>query len=212
LAADILNAAARGEALRRGRQQKANTMCHSASALVARLDPAIWLVTAQAGSRRGGLIATFVNPASIVPELPRVVVGLAKQHYTWQLVEAGGSFALHLLGERHIDLVWRFGLSSARQTDKFSGLTVLPGVTASPLLADVLGWMQCKVESKLDTGDRTLYLAEVIGGQLESDDPPLTVSRMVELAPPDRRAELKRRMEFDAAVDAAAIRAWRQAR
>ncbi len=43
----------------------------AAAALIAWLDPAVWLVTAAANGRRSGLIATFVNPASIVADLPR---------------------------------------------------------------------------------------------------------------------------------------------
>src|SRR5438105_6132875 len=99
----------------------------AAGSLFARLDREIWLVTSQADGRRGGLIATFVNQASIVPDMPRVVVGLAKQHHTWELVQASGVFALHLLGQRHLEWVWRFGLSSGRQGDKFAGLEARPG-------------------------------------------------------------------------------------
>jgi flavin reductase (DIM6/NTAB) family NADH-FMN oxidoreductase RutF len=179
----------------------------AATALFARTDRELWLVTAQAGARRGGLIATFVSQASIVPDLPRVVVGLAKQHHTWELVEASGMFALHLLGERHVEWVWRFGLSSGRDGDKFAGLSVRAG--ACPLLDDALGWLQCKVEAKLDTGDRTIYLAEVVDGLARGDDMPLTVKRLLQLAGADRREELKRQMERDTAVDAAAILAWR---
>src|SRR5690348_16410731 len=113
------------------------------SAAVARLfahvDRELWLVTAAAGPRRGGLIATFVSTASIVPALPRVLVGLAKQHHTWELVEASDAFALHLLGEEHLDWVWRFGLRSGRALDKLEGLDVRPGAAGSPLLSDALG-------------------------------------------------------------------------
>src|SRR5579859_7129493 len=98
----------------------------AATSLFARLDREIWLLTSQADGRRGGLIATFVNQASIVPDMPRVLVGLAKHHYTWELVQASSVFALHLLGERHLEWVWRFGLSSARQGDKFAGLEARP--------------------------------------------------------------------------------------
>ena len=44
----------------------------------------------------GAFLATFVGQASLVPELPRVLVGLARQHHTWGLVEDSGAFALHL--------------------------------------------------------------------------------------------------------------------
>lgn len=109
-------------------------MSNQAFAVLDRVDPALWLVTAQAGARRGGLIATFVASASIVPEMPRVLVGLARQHHTWELVEQSGAFALHLLGERHLDWVWRFGITSGREGDKLAGLDVTAGATGSPLL------------------------------------------------------------------------------
>src|SRR5437764_167787 len=136
----------------------------AASTLIAWLDRELWLVTAQAGSRRGGLIATFVSPASIVADLPRMVVGLARTHHTWELVEASSAFALHLLGEQHLEWVWHFGLQSGRDVDKFEGLGFRTELTGSPLLDEAIGWLDCRVEARLDTGDRTVYLAEVLQG------------------------------------------------
>jgi flavin reductase (DIM6/NTAB) family NADH-FMN oxidoreductase RutF len=184
----------------------------AASTLFAWLDREVWLVTAQAGTRRSGLIATFVNPATIVPEIPRLLVGLAKQHYTWELVEAGNAFALHLLGEEHLDWVWRFGLQSGREQDKFDGLPVRNGATGSPLLDGAIGWLDCRVEARLDGGDRTVYLAEVVEGCVTHFAQPLTSRRLLELAPTECLAELKRQRHHDSQIDADAIVAWRQAR
>ena len=174
----------------------------------ASLDSTIWLVTACAGSRRGGLIATFVNQASIVASMPRVVIGLAKQHHTWELVHANSAFGLHLLGENQIDWVWRFGLRSGRTEDKLAGLR-LEARGNSPLLADALAWFDCRVEASLDTGDRTLFLGEVSDYRLLSPAPPLTMKRLLELASPEKLQQLKESLHRDAAVDAVAIRAWR---
>jgi flavin reductase (DIM6/NTAB) family NADH-FMN oxidoreductase RutF len=182
------------------------------SALFADLDRELWLITAQAGHRRGGLIATFVSQASIVPELPRVLVGVARQHHTWQLIEQAEAFALHLLGEEHLPLVWRFGLQSGRQSDKLDGLSIHAGKTGSPIWAAAPAWLEARVEAKLETGDRTLYLAEVLEGRWQCHAHPLTVQHMVQQAPPDKLQQLKGQMERDQAVDAAAIRAWRQGR
>jgi flavin reductase (DIM6/NTAB) family NADH-FMN oxidoreductase RutF len=182
------------------------------SALFAQIDPAVWLITAAAGDRRGGLIATFVSQASIVPELPRVLVGLAKQHHTTGLVEAGGAFAAHLLAEEHVEWVWRFGLHSGRDGDKLGGLAVTVGMTGSPLLSDAAGWLDCRVEATLDTGDRTVYLAEVVDARLWRREPPLTLKRLLHLAPPDKLVRLKELITRDSAVDAEATRAWRQRR
>jgi flavin reductase (DIM6/NTAB) family NADH-FMN oxidoreductase RutF len=177
--------------------------------LFAQLDPPLWLVTAAAGPRRGGLVASFVSPASIVPDLPRVLVGVAKQHYTWQLIEASGAFALLLLGEGQLDWVWRFGLGSGRAADKLAGLDWRPLPTGAPLLTGAPGWLSCRVEGRLDTGDRTAYLAEVLDGELTRPGPPLTLKWMLQLAPAERLRELREGMERDSAVDAAAIRAFR---
>lgn len=179
------------------------------STLLASLDHELWLVTAQAGDRRGGLIATFVNEASIAPDLPRMVVGLARQHYTWEIVEAAGAFALHLLDQDQLDWVWRFGLQSGRRLDKFTGLTVTSGATGSPLLDDAVGWLDCRVEARLHTGDRTIYLAEVVQSRVAHVGPPLTLKRLLQLASADQLRELKLQRNRDAGVDADAIRAWR---
>ncbi len=181
----------------------------AASTLFAWLDREIWLVTAQADGRRGGLIATFVNQATIVPDMPRMVVGLAKQHHTWELVERGNAFALHLLGEQHLDWVWRFGLETGRGQDKLAGLRLRTVSTGSPVLEDAVGWLDCRVEARLDTGERTLYLAEVVQGGVTHFAPPLTVQRLLQRAPPARLAELKRQLHRDSEVDAEAIRQWR---
>lgn len=182
------------------------------AAVLGRVDPALWVVTARAGVRRGALVATFVSEASIVRDAPRVVVGLARQHHTWELVEESGALALHLIGEDRLDWVWRFGLRSGRDADKLAGLAVRTAVTGAPVLDGALGWLDCRVEARLDAGDRTVYLAAVEAGGLEGRGPTLTVQRMLALAPAERRGEMDRLLARDAAVDRRAIESWRAAR
>jgi flavin reductase (DIM6/NTAB) family NADH-FMN oxidoreductase RutF len=180
-----------------------------ALSLFQRLDRELWVVTAQAGERRGGLVATFVSQASIVPEMPRVIAGIARQHHTWGLIEASGAFALHLLGEPELDWVWRFGLQSGRDGDKLDGLATRRGVSGAPILTAAPGWLDCRVEARLDTGDRTVYLAEVLEAQAPGDLELLTVSRLRQLMPGEWRAALLEQLGRDAAIDARAIAAWR---
>ncbi len=182
----------------------------AAAALVAWLDRELWLVTARAGDRRGGLIATFVSQASLTPELPRMLVGIAKQHHTWGLIEASGAFALHLLGQDNLDWVARFGLRSGRDVDKFDGWEVGTALTGSPVLEGAVGWLDCEVESRLPTGDRTVYLAQVVQSRATTKyGPPLTLRQYLDRAPLEVLAEMKRLVHHDSQVDAQAIRAWR---
>lgn len=181
----------------------------AAAELLNRTDRELWLVTAGDGERRGGLIATFVCHASLVESLPRMLVALAKHHNTWELIEASGAFGLHLIGRGNLDLVWRFGLASARDTDKFAGLATETAKTGAPLLTDVLGWLDCRVEARFDMGDRTIYVAEVVDARKIRDEPPLTMKQLLQIAPREQLDELSRLRQHDSAIDAEAILAWR---
>lgn len=173
-------------------------------------DRELWIVTAAHGRRRGGLVATFVCRASLVETLPRVLAALAKQHHTWQLIEDSGSFGLHLFSAEQIDWVWHFGGSSGHAADKLAGWAYQTAVTGAPLLSEAIGWLDCRVESRLDTGDRTVYVAEVVAARQNRGDAPLTARELFRLAPPERRAELDQFRQRDSAIDAEAIVAWRE--
>ena len=173
------------------------------------LDPVLWVVTARFGEEQSGLIATLVQKASLVPDCPRILAAIAKHHYTWNLIENSRTFAVHLVGETRLDWVGRFGLHSGRIDDKFTGLQTKRGTTGSPLLEDAILWMECRVETSLDIGDRTVYLAEVLSVGTGADDTPLRLKRMLECLPEHQRSELQRMTANDIALDAAAISAWR---
>ena len=175
-------------------------------------DPPLWLVTAAHEGRRGGLIATFAVRASIVSCLPRMVLGIARQHHTWGLIEAGGSFALHLLYPGQLDLVWRFGLASGHDADKFAGLDAASTPGGQPLIREALAWLDCRVEGHLDSGDRSIYLAAVTSGATTGEAEPLGVRGLMAAAPPERQEALSTLYARDGQIDAAAIQAWRAAR
>ena len=55
----------------------------------------------------------------------------------------------------------------------------------------------------MDTGDRTVYLAEVLDARIERAATPLTFKRLLELAPADKLREMKLAMERDMELDRA---------
>ena len=175
-----------------------------------RLDREIWLITARADDRCSGLIATYVSRASLVPTLPRVTIALAKHHFTHELIEASNAFCMHLLDEGHIDWVWHFGISSGREIDKLRGLATYRSVSGSPILDGALAWLDCCVEARMDTGDRIVYLAEVLDARMVQPAKPLTLKRLLELAPAGKLREMNLGMERDIDLDRSAILEWRR--
>ncbi len=134
----------------------------------------LWIVTAADGDRRGGLVATWVMQASLDLDPGIMVISLAVNHFTRELVDASGAFSLHLIAERHAAMAVRFATKSGRDIDKLEGVGWTVGVTGAPRLSDVLGWLDCRVIARLSSGDRIYYWAEVAAGGGPMDAKPLT--------------------------------------
>lgn len=172
------------------------------------VDREIWLVTSAADGRLGGLIATWVTAASIDPTRPTMLIGLAPNHFTAELVAASGRFALHLLHERQIDLVWRFALVSGRDTNKFDGLAYRFEPGGVPILSDCLASLACRVIARHDAGDRHFFWADVEDGELLDKAAPLRENRMLELATAEQKAALSTVRTADIRVLAPLRQAW----
>jgi flavin reductase (DIM6/NTAB) family NADH-FMN oxidoreductase RutF len=172
------------------------------------VDREIWLVTSAANGRLGGLIATWVSAASIDPVRPVVLIGLAPTHFTAELVASSGRFALHLLHERQIDLVWRFSLASGREKNKFDGLEYRLDAGGVPILTDCLAWLDCRVIARYDAGDRLFFWAEVEDGELRDKGAPLRENRMLALATAEQKAALSAARTVDIKVLAPLRQTW----
>lgn len=175
----------------------------------------IWIVTAAAGEkpddlRRGGLVATWVSQASLDAAQPVVAVGIAPNHYTAELIDASGGFALHLITPDQIDLAWRFAIGSGRDRDKLAGVATSPGQTGSPVIDDCLSWLDCRVISRYDTGDRVYYWADVVDGQQKQSAAPLRANDLFAAASDDQLAELIKNLHYDVEVQRPLAEAWRK--
>ncbi len=144
--------------------------------------------------------------------MPRQLITVKKRHHTHELIEASGAFAMHLIDETRLELIRRLGLQSGRDLDKLAGLTFHVGATGSPLLADAVAWLDCRLESRMDSGDRIIYLAAVLDGRLQRIEPPLTNRRFFDIAPPDKQKIMSEQYDHDVRLDAAAIQRWRDRR
>ena len=142
--------------------------------VLAKISRELWIVTASDDKRSGGLIATWVTQASLDANPAVFVVSLAVNHFTRELVDASQAFSLHLISQRHSETALRFASNSGRDLEKLAGIDWVPGATGAPRLTDVVAWLDCKVIARFVTGDRVFYWAEVVAGNLESDEVPLT--------------------------------------
>jgi flavin reductase (DIM6/NTAB) family NADH-FMN oxidoreductase RutF len=169
----------------------------------------VWIVTAAAGSKRGGLLATWVNAASIDPQRPVMLAGIAPNHFTAELIASSRAFGLHLLRKDQVELAWSFARDSGRDRDKLAGLATSTSVTGSPLLTDVLAWLDCRVMAQHDTGDRIFFWADVVASHQAAHTSPLADCDFIAALAPEQRQQLLSDREKDVQIQRPLHDAWR---
>ncbi|MCC7085463.1 MAG: flavin reductase family protein [Pirellulales bacterium] len=174
------------------------------------IDREIWIVTsASSDGRRGGLVATWVSQASIDPGRPVVVVGIAPNHFTAELIEGVGGFVAHLISADQIDLAWRFALKSGRNTDKFDGVPFTSTATGLPIVNGCIAWLECRVIAKYDAGDRWFYWGDVVSSTSTTGRQPLKERELFAAASAQQLAALAAGMQADAETLRSAADHWR---
>ncbi|MBL4885193.1 MAG: flavin reductase family protein, partial [Planctomycetaceae bacterium] len=174
------------------------------------IDPVLWVVTSKDENGHGGLIATFVSNISIVKDCPRFLIGIAKHHHTWTLIENSGCCALHLFSKQSVNEVQRLGTCSGKQIDKLAGFQITHWATGAPILSDAVAAFDCKVESRFDSGDRTVYLLEVVEGHQLGTEPAMQFSDLWEHADLEQKNLMKNQLAAHGQIDQLAIEQFRQ--
>ncbi|MCK7490630.1 MAG: hypothetical protein MZW92_01725 [Comamonadaceae bacterium] len=149
-----------------------------------------------------------MSEASIVPEAPRVVVGLARQHHTWNLVEASGAFALHLITADRAAWVWRFGLGrgatgTSSPASRRDAQRPVPRSWRAPSAGSIAASRHASTRATARSTWRRWRRVSSREGE------PLTVAGMLALASPEQRQALELDLSRDAAIDREAIARWR---
>lgn len=170
------------------------------AAVLGKLDYEIFVLTAAHENRHNGQIVCWVVPATILLQVPRILVGVGRTTFTRELIDMSQRFALNLLGKDQWPLVTHFGFRSGREMDKFATLPFTRGATGSPILAGTVGYLECQVRTVLDagTGAHLFYLADIVEGKIVADRSPLCLHHLPELLPQEDLATMRRLLEQDA--------------
>ena len=118
----------------------------------------IYVLTSKAGETVNGMIASWVSQVSYDP--PLVMAAVHPNRFSHQLIEKGGSFALHILSAAQTDFLTRFKQPDVNK--KFPALNWTSGQTGCPILRDCLAYLECKLKTHYQPGNHTLFIGEVI--------------------------------------------------
>ena len=123
----------------------------------------IVIVTGMDGREPVGMTCQSFMSVSLDP--PLVTFAPAKSSSSWPRIQSGGGFCVNILASNQEDVCRVFATSGA---DKFRGTGWKPGASGSPVLEDVLGWIDCKIEAEHDAGDHVIVVGRVL--ELHADD------------------------------------------
>jgi flavin reductase (DIM6/NTAB) family NADH-FMN oxidoreductase RutF len=106
---------------------------------------------------------------------PLLMISVAKDHLTEQLINQSGQFTLVIAGEDHRRLAMQVGSFKGETTDKFEkfSISTVSGQSANaPVPEGAAAWMVCNVESSQDIKGYRLFIGRVVD-QHDTGAPPL---------------------------------------
>ena len=114
------------------------------------------IATGRLDGQPAGFAAQSFSSLSLDP--PLVMLCPAKSSTSWPKLRDSGAFCINILCESQRSVCDLFAQSGA---DKFSDLDWHPGVTGSPILGGVIGYIDCELETEHDAGDHTIAVGRV---------------------------------------------------
>ena len=150
--------------------------------LVARLDPAMAVVTTVVDDERAGCLVGFHAQCSIEPQ--RYAVWLSKANHTYRVALRSTVLAVHFLDRSQEAVARLFGTRSGDEIDKFAHCRWEPGAGGVPVLQDCPNRFVGRRVALLDEGsDHVCLVLEPTDAQAGDSFTPLRLSDVAHLHP-----------------------------
>ncbi|EZP71921.1 Monooxygenase [Sphingomonas paucimobilis] len=129
----------------------------------------VCVVTAlEPGGAPVGMVVGSFTSVSLDP--PLVAFFPAKTSTSWPQIEQAGRFCVNVLGSDQRPLCQQL---SAKDGDKFAGVTHRASANGSPILDGVVAWIDCTLEAVHEAGDHYIVVGRVMALEVERPGRPL---------------------------------------
>lgn len=132
----------------------------------------VYIISTLDGERGTGCVANSIM--QITSEPATIALSMNHDNFTNSCIAASGKFAVSILSETSASsLIGQFGFQCGKDVDKFDGVgfTVKEGL---PVIDDSCGYIVCNVIDTMETSTHTVFLGEVIDGDILGDAPAMT--------------------------------------
>jgi flavin reductase (DIM6/NTAB) family NADH-FMN oxidoreductase RutF len=117
------------------------------------------------GGEANGFTTCWVSQVSFNPQ--QVIVAARKDHHTHDLIEDSGVFSLNFLDTEQENLARKFSEPLQHEDGRVGGSPYTTGETGAPLFEETFAHLECRVAGKMEAGDHTVYLGEVVAADLK---------------------------------------------
>ena len=137
-----------------------------------KLSYGVYVVTSWAdGGRPTGCTAN--SAMQVTAEPATIAVSINHSNFTNECIKNSGMFAINVLGENSKPLtIGTFGFRSGRDFDKFAEAPEVKNFL--PVVEGSIAHITCKVIDTMESETHTVFLGEVTGAEVLSDDTPMT--------------------------------------
>jgi flavin reductase (DIM6/NTAB) family NADH-FMN oxidoreductase RutF len=116
------------------------------------------VTTALDGKLRGVTVSAFTS-VSLDP--PLVLIALASENTSCEMIAESGVFAVNILSEEQEFLSERFAARAPIVNEEFEGVPYHVEVTGAPILEGSAAWYDCRVAATYEGGDHTIFVGQV---------------------------------------------------
>jgi flavin reductase (DIM6/NTAB) family NADH-FMN oxidoreductase RutF len=135
--------------------------------VVGRFASGVTIVTTrdEAGVDHGMTVSAF---CSLSLEPPLVLVCIERIAEMHDVLVSASDFAVNILASGQESVSRRF---AERMADRFDGIGFGRGLSGAPLLHGTLAHVECRVKKRLNGGDHSIFIGEVIDAEARFDRP-----------------------------------------
>ncbi len=129
---------------------------------------ALALIGSRSGSERNGMTASWITQLSMEPVL--IGVGVDNTAVTHRLISEGGSFTVNLWNAEDTRVFVKFSKPATYADGALNGRAVKEATTGAPVFTEAIAWMDCEVRHAVDLGTHTLFVGELVDGDIHVDE------------------------------------------
>ena len=129
---------------------------------------ALALIGSRSGEERNGMTASWITQLSMEPVL--IGVGVDNTAVTHRLISEGGSFTVNLWNSEDTRVFVKFSKPATYADGTLNGRAVREATTGAPVFEEAIAWMDCEVRHAIDLGTHTLFVGELVDGDIQVDE------------------------------------------